>query len=237
MKEQLHERHEFTNFRHLIDWAAREYGERNAFSYATNKGIESVSYLTLREDAYALACALQSEGIVGRHAVLVGKLSYEWVLLYYSVIMAGGVLVPLDREWAAEDLRDTAAFADASFLFTDADLADTAKTIGEGLALSAPVRYLGGEGESAVAALLSKGRRILAGDPGARDRLVSDARALSLLVFTSGTTGKGKGVMLTQQAFSRMFPPSPPSWTSAIKRSGYCLPTIPTAPRSSSSGT
>ena len=199
MKEQLHERHEFTNFRHLIDWAAREYGERSAFSYATSKGVERVSYLTLREDAYALAAALQSEGIGGRHAVLVGKLSYEWVLLYYSVIMAGGVLVPLDREWAAEDLRDTAAFADAAFLFTDADLADTAKTIGEGLTLSAPVRYLGGEGESAVAALLSKGRQILAEDPGARDRLVSDAEALSLLVFTSGTTGKGKGVMLTQQ--------------------------------------
>ncbi|MBO7292490.1 MAG: AMP-binding protein, partial [Clostridia bacterium] len=108
MKEQLHERHEFRDFRHLIDWASEEYGDRPAFSYAKDGGTERVSYRTLREDVYALSAALAARGIAGHHAVLVGKLSYEWALLYYSVIVAGGVLVPLDREWTAEDLRDTA---------------------------------------------------------------------------------------------------------------------------------
>ena len=199
MKEQLHERHEFRDFRHLIDWASEEYGDRPAFSYAKDGGTERVSYRTLREDVYALSAALAARGIAGHHAVLVGKLSYEWALLYYSVIVAGGVLVPLDREWTAEDLRDTAAFADASFLFMDADLSDAAKTVGEGLSLAAPVCYLGGEGESAVSALLTEGRRILAEDPDICLRLASHPREMSLLVFTSGTTGKGKGVMLTQE--------------------------------------
>ena len=139
-------------------------------------------------------------GCAGKHVALVGKMSYEWVLLYYAVMSIGGVLVPLDRDWTAEDLGDTVKNADAEFLFCDKDLADKVPLIVKTAGLETAVYYLSAESDGSVAALLEEGQKsVEEGDLSYYEARI-DPTKLSLLVFTSGTTGKGKGVMLTQNA-------------------------------------
>ena len=124
-KDMLHEKREFTNVRHLVEWAGETYGDRIAYSYRLKPHggeISRVTFARVREDVRALAAKLLAMGCAGRHCVLIGKMSYEWALTYFAVMSIGGVLVPLDRDWSAEELAETARFADAAFLFCDEDI-------------------------------------------------------------------------------------------------------------------
>lgn len=205
MKEILHERRDFTDVRELIEWGAENYGERNAFSFKPNAhkaDIEYRNYIQLRDDVRALASELLAMGCAGKHCVLIGNMSYEWAITFYAVLSMGGILVPLDRNWKAEDLADTAAKADGTFLLCDEDIKEKADVVAASLRLEAPVVYLNAKLEkNTLTSLVDAGRIRFDADPNAYYNAPIDPHALALLVFTSGTTGKGKGVMLPQNAF------------------------------------
>ncbi len=203
-KHLLHEKRDFENVRELIEWAGDFYADRNAFSYRKNprdKEIVTVSFPQLRDDVRALATELLSRGCYGKHCVLIAKNSYEWAITYYAALASGAVLVPLDRDWSKEDLLDTAKRAEISYLFCDADIAEKAEYIAAESGIKEPIVYLGKEGEGSLFELLEAGRAKFAESSEAYYNAEIKNREMSLLVFTSGTTGKGKGVMLCQRNF------------------------------------
>jgi len=111
----------------------------------------------------------------------------------------GAVIVPLDRDWLAADLAETVARADVEYLFIDGELKEKAEVICEKCNIKATVYMSGTDGET-VEALAEAGKQKFAENPDSYMNAPIDANALALLVFTSGTTGKGKGVMLSQNA-------------------------------------
>lgn len=200
-KHVLHEKREFENVRSLIEWSADFYGEKNIFSFRRSvKGdVDKISFKALRDDVRALATEMLDRGVAGKHCVLIGKFSYEWALVYYAALCSGAVLVPLDRDWHAEDLADTAARADASFLFADEDIADKVAIIAEKTGISTPAIYLNAKKEeNTLTSLVKSGAEKFAASSDAYFNAKIDPYKMSLLVFTSGTTGKGKGVILSQ---------------------------------------
>jgi len=123
---------EFTNVRELVEWSGETFGESTAYSFKRNPAhgeIERVSYANFRNDVRALASSLIRMGAAGKHCALIAKPSYEWIITYFAVLSSGAVLVPLDRDWLAEDLADTVSKADADFLFYESDIADKAEVI------------------------------------------------------------------------------------------------------------
>ena len=202
--DMLHKKVEFTNVRQLVEWSADTYGEKNAFSYRLDplKGdTYTINYITFRDTVRALGSALLSMGCAGKHCVVIGKPSYDWILTYFAVLSIGGILVPLDRDWLKEDLADTAAKADAQFLFCEEELAEKAAYIAEHTSLlSSPIYLLSENKENSLASLIETGIEAYKQDPTVYHEAPIDPMKLSLLVFTSGTTGKGKGVMLSQNA-------------------------------------
>ena len=200
----LHEKKDFVNVRELIEWAAQEYGEKTAYSYRvspTKPDITKVSFIKFRNDVRALATEMLDMGCADKHCVIVGKFSYEWAVTYYATLCIGAVLVPLDRDWLAQDLADTATRADVSYLFCDEDIAEKAEVIADKADLDAEPIYLNAKNsERNLRALINEGREKFTQSPKEYYSVEIDAEKMSLLVFTSGTTGKGKGVMLSQKA-------------------------------------
>ncbi len=203
MKDQiLHKKQYFANIRELVEWAGDTHGEAIAYSYRPNPHkpeVVSHSFLALRDDVRALGAKLAAMGIHGKHCALIGKFSYEWVLTYFAVLSVGGVLVPLDRDWGAEELADTVKKANAEFLFADADLSEKVRVIEKSVRLAAKPHLLLAEGEkNSLASLVFLGREVFLSHPESYFEARLSPDKMSLLVFTSGTTGKGKGVMLSQ---------------------------------------
>ena len=157
-RDAIHKKTEFTNVRQLIEWAAETYGEKYAYSYKEDPlhgEVIHVTFTQLRDDVRALASRLLRMGCAGRHCVVTGKPSYEWILVYFAVLSVGGVLVPLARDWLADDLADTAARADAAYLFCDEDLAGKADAVASRTNLEhSPVYLLAKEKENSLSALL-----------------------------------------------------------------------------------
>ena len=201
-KEQLHEKQSWTDLRHLVEWAADTFPTRNAYSYRIKpmgKGIQTVTFTELRDDVRALASTFLKMGVTGKHCTVIGKFSYDWVVTYFSVLSAGGVLVPLDRDWGEKELCETAVRADVSFVFCDSDIAEKGQYICENGVNATPVLLLT-DGENSLKALKEEGKKYFEADSNPYFDTELDPDKLALLVFTSGTTGKGKGVMLSQKA-------------------------------------
>ncbi len=201
-KDQLHERKDFTSVKELISWAASEYPDRVAYSYRLQPSKPEISKATFSElwaDVRALGTELIDMGCVGHQCVVLGKFSYDWVRMYFALLSIGAVIVPLDRDWLPDDLVDTIKRADAKFLFCDEDIAEKGDYIAERVELEAPVvTMLAKTRENSLASHIAAGAEKYLADPTVFDSAEADSNAMSLLVFTSGTTGKGKGVMLSQ---------------------------------------
>jgi long-chain acyl-CoA synthetase len=197
----LHEIPEYETVRALIESVGNEYSDRTAYSYRINprdKDVVKVSFAEMRRDVRSLASALLQRGCAGKHCALIGRFSYEWAITYFATLSIGAVLVPLDREWHAEDLADTVKKANAEYLFCDEDLAEKEAVIRQTAGIRTPTYFLGAPRRlHSLRALIAEGESIFFANPERYFSAPIDPTALALLVFTSGTTGKGKGVMLS----------------------------------------
>ena len=200
--EMLHERKEFLNHRDLIEWAAETYAGKTAYSFRTSLSAPKtkISFTQFRDDVRALTSRLAKMNVAGKKCVMIGGFSYSFALVYFSVIIAGGILVPLDRDWQAAELAKTARKADASFLFIDEELKEKAEAISSECSLECEPVYISGYGSGeGLEAFIEEGRAIYERTPEIYASLDNGSLHTSLIVFTSGTTGEGKGVMLNQR--------------------------------------
>ena len=184
----------------MIRQCADMYGDKTAYSFRikpNDKEAVTKSYNDLKNDVAALATELIARGYQGKHICLIGKLSYSWVLVYYATMSIGSVLIPLDRDWQAAELADTVKKADTDLLIVDADIKDKGTEICETVGLSS-LLFIGGE-ENTLDSLIEAGSEKVAAGDDSLSAAPIDPMAMALLVFTSGTTGKGKGVMLSQK--------------------------------------
>ncbi|MDR2487160.1 MAG: AMP-binding protein, partial [Clostridiales Family XIII bacterium] len=156
---------------------------------------------TFRRDVTELGTAFMDLGLHGKHIAVIGENRYEWVVTYLATVCGVGVIVPIDRELTAEEIAHLLTRAGASALVYSGKME---KTVAEAVRLSGGVDFLismdaaeSEEGRLSFRALMSMGMGLLR--EGRREYLRTeiDPHALSSLIFTSGTTGLAKGVMLS----------------------------------------
>jgi len=174
----------------LLDSAAERFGARPALIAHSLGGEESTtSFRELRDSARRGGRMLAGRRIrPGDRVLLIGENSPEWVMAFFAIVHAGAVAVPLDHLIAADELRPIARIAVPAAVLCSAPVA---RRLGPVLAESA----------REVIELEELGRPFLLRS-GAEAEPEVDRKSLASLVFTSGTTGAPKGVMLTHGNFA-----------------------------------
>ncbi len=151
------------------------------------RGRIALTRARLSERALALAQALVAAGVKpGDMVALLAPNQPEWSVGYFGVLLAGGVLVPLDVNLKDGELANILAEAKPVCVVADAQEEERAKTLAKGIASACEVLRLDEEREADPAA-----------SPDALPGAKRGPNDLALISFSSGTTGTPKGVMLS----------------------------------------
>ncbi len=134
-----------------------------------------------------IASWLLSSGIrKGDKVIVSGKNSVAWGFGYFAVIFAGATVVPLDNALSDEDFIRLAKFSDSVAMLTDSN---RLKNVASELPMKA-VACL--EENGPVEWIMHKSAEYVEPEPCGEDDIAQ-------ILFTSGTTGTPKGVMLTHK--------------------------------------
>ena len=95
---------EFNTIRELIDMSADEFAWRPAFEIKKSKEHYNISYRDYREDLNAFCSSILDYGLDGGAVGVCSDNRYEYCATYVGTILAGGVIVPTDKELHEDDI-------------------------------------------------------------------------------------------------------------------------------------
>ncbi len=215
-KESLYAPREVSDLKDLILGSVDRYGQRNAFlvkDKADGK-YKGISYEQFLNDINGLGTKLIDMGLFGKKIALIGENSYEWVLTYFATVNGTGVIVPIDRELKAEEVLNLLNRAGVSAVFYSQKAKKTIDKIKGKCEANGIKHFIFMDkvwdvrnpsdiecetNEDSIYTLIEQGKELI--KKGSRDFIDAkiDPNVLAVLLFTSGTTGLAKGVMLSHK--------------------------------------
>jgi len=188
------------------------YGEKTLFRFNKKEEVVDVSYENFFKLVCSMAHAFKEIGIEGQKVILVGETSVQWIASYLATVIADGVIVPLDPNLLEDEIikfsnktKAAAIIYSKTFekLFTERkDELETVKKFvmmdRQSFTLAPEEGYVEAE-YNTFNNILALGNYMAENTDSVLNTENRDTDKLSILLFTSGTTGSSKGVMLCER--------------------------------------
>lgn len=182
--------------RDVIRHSASAYGSQTAFRYKTGKKeLEDKTYENVNQDSMAVSRMLEDKGMLGKHVALIGATSYPWVVSYFGITNSGSVAVPIDAQLPASAICELLNRADVEMLIYDEIRADVIPEVQKQCPQIRTIISM--QAAESTTDILSFSE-LISSHQGTFEREI-DPDSLCTILFTSGTTGKSKGVMLSHR--------------------------------------
>lgn len=191
------------NFRDLIKDTVSQHGDCIAFTLKTSKGknpeYRDITYNEFYEEIRAVGTAMLEYGIAGKRVAIIGSNCYEWFLTHCAALLSGSVSVPLDKGLKLDELKESLNRAEISYIFYAPDQKDNVEQLmKEGSTCVLHAFPLFADEKLGIRELIAKGKALIEAGNREFDAVEIDDCAMSIMLFTSGTTSQSKIVMLSQ---------------------------------------
>ncbi len=175
---------EWPTLAEMFSISVKRFPERRCLTAFSPETIE-FTYQEANDVIIGVSNFLVKSGIKkGDRVAVTGKNSPEWAIAYLSVLFAGGVVVPLDYQLSPANMDGLMKHAEVRIAFVDEELFNE---VGKDVSL-----------EKKISLSPKKKPYILnIADKTYKERKAAEEKDLAAILYTSGTTGSPKGVMLT----------------------------------------
>ena len=190
----------------MLHYSKKKFAANIAYQQIENQAYESaITFRGFSNNVDALGTAMMAHGMSAKHIALLGRTSIEWVTSYFAVMDGVGVVVPIDCDLNVETMAKQLNFGEVDVLVCSrcmvkkaAEVLPLCPNIKTVIALrtTAPLELPENIEVLYFDRMLKEGQRLLKDGETCYTQAEIDPEAMSELVFTSGTTGANKGVML-----------------------------------------
>lgn len=215
-ENQLYDVKYVETIKEMIDASVEAFPDRVAYMYKDEhkEPFKTMTYAEFKAEQNAIGAALIERGFKGSKIAVIGENSHRWALSYYSVVCGVGVIVPIDRNLEPGEITNLLERADVEAIFSSPKLAPTVVPLLDKLPLVKQVIIMAAPNDEVdelitdnrlitMSQLVAEGKELVAeGKQGYIDAQIN-ADDLSTILFTSGTTGLAKGVMLSHRNLSQ----------------------------------
>lgn len=203
MKKQMHyplyEVEQFSSIKEMMELAVKDAGSKIAYKFKDGDEIKEITFAQFVEEVGKLGAFLHENTTDKRHIACIGKNSYNWITAYMTALRGNGVFVPVDKDLPETDIIHVINNSECSIVFCDGKYEEFFRSsISEFPSVDSFIVFDRMEDDGkflSFSKALEKGSEL---DPSAFLAEQSDPNELKLLVYTSGTTGFSKGVMLSE---------------------------------------
>ncbi len=149
-----------------------------------NKNVAEVRYAQYAQDLRRFVAFLRAEygDVRGKRVAILARNSYQYVICMYGTVLAGAVAVPLNLGKNWDGISYELGLAEPVCILHDGEFAEQEPALTE-----------------AYGSILQPMDAWAAYEPAQDVTEAEDLSALAFIMFTSGTTGRSKGVMLSQK--------------------------------------
>lgn len=174
-----------------------------AFTYSKGRNqIVKKTYREFYDEVNTLGTWLYKHNLQGKHVAVLGENSYEWLMCFFAIACGGGVAVPIDKELPVEEIKNMLIKADVQAIIYSKSYREVAENAVEILSHTVEQKNVNDFKAYSMAdfeSFLAEGKELLASGYSSFIDYQIDRKKMCCIMFTSGTSGSSKGVMLSHE--------------------------------------
>ena len=201
-RKQLYSTRPIRDLKDMLNQSVALFGNRPAFVKKNPDGsMSEITYNVFGNHVKALGTALLNIGLKGKPIAVIGENRYEWCVSYLAVVNGTGVVVPLDKELPENEIASLLDRSDSNAVFCSGEYLDVLLRLKPGLPkLKKIICFDLAKSENdevlSFSELTGRGKELISNGDNSFVNAAIDNEAMSMLIFTSGTTEQSKGVIL-----------------------------------------